>query len=102
MSHTDDLLNSAETAAILGIRINTLEIWRVRGNGPAFIKLGDHARSSVRYRRSDVIAWIEKRLYASTSAHSAALVAAQRLRPHAVDAIKPVPALNGPWLKVDA
>lgn len=73
MSHQDDLLNSAETAALLGIKINTLEIWRTKGQGPAFIKLGNAPQAPVRYRRAEVVAWLEQRLYASTSAYTAAL-----------------------------
>ena len=37
----DDLLTTAETAAILGLKINTLEIWRVYGKGPVYVKMGD-------------------------------------------------------------
>ena len=92
----DDMLNSAETAAILGIKINTLEIWRIRGNGPEYVKLGTDARSPVRYRRADVIAWIEQRLRSSTSAHSAALAAAQRPR-----VVKDKPIVQ-PWLQSNA
>lgn len=102
MSYPEDLLNSAETAAILGIKLNTLEIWRIRGNGPAYVKLGNNGRAPVRYRRADVIAWIEQRLRSSTSAHSAALVAAQRPRTRVVEASKFATADNAPWLKANA
>jgi len=98
----EDLPNSAETAAILGIKLNTLEIWRIRGNGPAYIKLGNDGRAPVRYRRADIIAWIDQRVRASTSAHAAALVAAQRPRPREGCANKPAPARNAPWLKSNA
>lgn len=73
MSHSvdlNDLLTSAETATLLGIRPNTLEIWRTRGQGPAFIKLGAAPQAPVRYRKSAVVAWLEQRQYASTSAYS--------------------------------
>ena len=98
----DDLLTTAETAAILGLKINTLEIWRVYGKGPIYVKMGDGLRAAVRYRRSDVVAWIEGQLYASTSAHTAALAAAKRPRPQAVR-ISPAPAVtpNAPWLKAN-
>ena len=68
MTHQDDLLTSVETAALLGIKNNTLEIWRGRGHGPAFIKLGTSPQAAVRYRRAEVLRWIEQRIYASTSA----------------------------------
>ncbi|QZP07091.1 helix-turn-helix domain-containing protein [Caenibius sp. WL] len=73
MSEQDDLLTSAETAALLGIKTNTLEIWRTKGHGPAFLKLGTAPQAPVRYRPSEVTAWLEQRLYASTSAYTAAL-----------------------------
>lgn len=73
VSDKDDLLTTAETAAHLGIKINTLEIWRTKGRGPEFIKLGDAPQAPVRYRKSAVVAWLEQRRYASTSAYTAAL-----------------------------
>lgn len=77
MSQHDDLLTSAETAALLSIKINTLEIWRTKGHGPPFLKLGNAPQAPVRYLRSKVIEWLEMRLYASTSAYSAALANAK-------------------------
>ena len=78
MSEQDDLLTSAETAALLGIKVNTLEIWRTKGNGPEFVKLGTAPQSPVRYLRSKVIEWLEQRLYASTSAYTVALANAKQ------------------------
>ena len=69
----DELLTSPVTAALIGIKNNTLEIWRGAGKGPPFVKLGDAPQAPVRYRRGDVIAFIEQRLYASTSHYTAAL-----------------------------
>lgn len=101
-SDLEDLLTTAETAAILGIKINTLEIWRVHGKGPVYLKLGDGLRAHVRYRRADVVAWLERQLFASTSAHSAALAAVKRPRVAEVTRrVVPAPAVapNAPWLK---
>jgi hypothetical protein len=98
----DELLTTAETAAILGVKNNTAEIWRVRGIGPVFIKMGDGIRAPVRYRRSDVIAWIEKRLYASTSAYTAALAAMPAQRNHITEVLRKPPAPNAPWGKANA
>ena len=64
----DDLLNNEQTAAILGVKKNTLEIWRHKGKGPPFIKLGEHPSSPIRYQRSRVTAWISARTFTSTSA----------------------------------
>lgn len=69
----DDLLTTEQAAALLGIRPNTLEIWRCKGKkGPAFVKLGNHPSSPIRYQRSSVMAWIEANTHASTSSYTAA------------------------------
>ena len=57
------LLTTAEAAAFLALKKNTLEIWRVQGSGPAFIKLG----GAVRYKASDLENFIASRTKASTS-----------------------------------
>lgn len=67
---SDELLTSEQTAAILGLKPNCLEIWRFRGQGPKFIKLGTKKQSPVRYKRSEVEAWLETNTFASTSDHS--------------------------------
>jgi len=72
MSNPDNLLDNEQTAALLGIKPNTLEIWRGKSKGPTFLKLGDTPQSPVRYLRSDVIEWLRQRSFASTSAYSAA------------------------------
>jgi predicted DNA-binding transcriptional regulator AlpA len=72
VSDQDEYLTSAETAALLGYKNNTLEIKRCQGKGPPFIKLGDTPQAPVRYRRSDVEEWIAARRFASTSAFAAA------------------------------
>jgi hypothetical protein len=68
----DELLSNEQVAAILGVKPNTLEIWRCKGKGPAFLKLGDHPSSPIRYQRSRVMAWLDTNTFASTSAYSAA------------------------------
>jgi Helix-turn-helix domain len=67
----DDLLTNEQTATLLGIKPNTLEIWRCHAKGPVFIKLGAHPSSPIRYQRSRVMAWIEANTHASTSSYSA-------------------------------
>lgn len=68
----DDLLDNEQTAALLGIRPNTLEIWRHKGKGPEFLKLGDTPQAPVRYLRSKVIEWLAPRSFPSTSAYTVA------------------------------
>jgi predicted DNA-binding transcriptional regulator AlpA len=55
----DRLVNEAETAALLGIAPRTLQEWRRKGAGPAFIRLTGR---SVRYRQADVLAWVRARV----------------------------------------
>ncbi len=70
MSNPDDLLDNEQTAALLGIKPNTLEIWRCRGRGPNFVKMGDTPQAPVRYQRSVLMDWLARRSFASTSAYS--------------------------------
>ena len=72
MTFHDDLLDNEQTAALLGIKPNTLEIWRCKGRGPEFVKMGDAAQAPVRYRRSAITDWLARQSFASTSAYSAA------------------------------
>ena len=72
MAEPNDLLTSAETAALLGLKPNTLEIWRTKGKGPAFLKLSDSPQGPVRYERSTVLQWLAERSYVNTSAYSSA------------------------------
>lgn len=66
------LLSNAEAASMLGIKPNTLEIWRCKGRGPRFCKMGGTKQSAIRYRSEDVAEWIEQQSFASTSAYSPA------------------------------
>jgi hypothetical protein len=55
MSPTD-LLNEAGAGDYIGdVPPGTLKQWRHLGKGPRYVKFGRH----VRYRRSDLDAWIE-------------------------------------------
>ncbi len=68
----DELLTTDQVAALLGIKRNTVEIYRVTGKTPIpFIKLGTAKQAPVRYRRADVERWLAQRTFASTSAYSA-------------------------------
>jgi predicted DNA-binding transcriptional regulator AlpA len=50
------LLNQGEAARLLGLRHpRTLAAWRLRRQGPAYVRIG----TSVRYRRADLEAYIE-------------------------------------------
>ena len=50
----EEVLTEPEAAAFLKFEPDTLRKWRGRGEGPPYSKLG----ASVRYLRSDLIAWL--------------------------------------------
>ena len=50
------LLTTNETAAILGVQVQTLAMWRLYKRGPRYTKMG----RLVKYRRSDIEAFIER------------------------------------------
>jgi predicted DNA-binding transcriptional regulator AlpA len=57
------LLDTNGAAARVGLSAVTMERFRLTGEGPRFAKLG----KAVRYRPTDLNAWIESRLVRSTS-----------------------------------
>jgi excisionase family DNA binding protein len=63
MHGQDSLLSTREAAALLGVPRRTLEGWRLRGNGPRFVRMP----RAVRYRREDLETWVALRLRSSTS-----------------------------------
>lgn len=60
------IFDTREAAARVRLSKNTLERFRVQGTGPAYVKLG----GAVRYRETDLDAWLESRLTQSTSERS--------------------------------
>lgn len=60
----DDLLTEGEAARLRRQSIRTLQAERLRGSGCPYVKLG----RSVRYRRGDVLAFIEANLHQTTKA----------------------------------
>jgi excisionase family DNA binding protein len=53
-----DFLTDRELADLLEIPQRTPGQWRYLGKGPRYVRVGRH----VRYRRTDVEAWIEARM----------------------------------------
>ncbi len=51
-----DLLDENEAAASLSVAVQTLRNWRWKGEVPRYVKVGARL---VRYRRGDLIAFIE-------------------------------------------
>ncbi len=60
----DRLMDERDAADVLCYSVRALQNWRHRGGGPKFIKV---SARSVRYRRRDLMDWIEARTVAHTS-----------------------------------
>ena len=58
MEHRDRLITVQELADYLGVPVATLYQWRYRREGPPGFRVGRH----LRYRWSEVEAWIERQL----------------------------------------
>lgn len=52
------LLTTEQVADLLQMSPHTVKVYRHRGDGPAFVRLGKQAR----YRLEDVEAWLERRV----------------------------------------
>jgi len=59
-----DLLLPAQVADRLSVSTKVLERWRGAGDGPAFVRL---TRKTLRYRASDVEAFVTAKVRASTA-----------------------------------
>ncbi len=62
--YLDQLLNEQEAAKSLSYSVRALQNWRLRGGGPKYVKV---SARSIRYRRRDLIRWIETRTRANSS-----------------------------------
>ena len=60
---TIELLSEKQAAKSLTVGAKCMQAWRTRGGGPAYVKIG----RLVRYRQSDLDAWLEERKRNSTS-----------------------------------
>lgn len=67
--YREPLLTSADAAEILGIKVQTLAVWRCSGrHSLPYVKVGN----AVKYRRSDLDAWLAGRVFTSTGQADAA------------------------------
>jgi excisionase family DNA binding protein len=57
-------LTTAQAASVLGFHASYLAKARLTGSGPRYLKIGGR---SVRYRRSDIDAWLADKTRFSTS-----------------------------------
>ncbi|WP_062383357.1 helix-turn-helix transcriptional regulator [Demequina iriomotensis] len=58
----DSLITPETLSAKLGVKITTLAEWRVKGKGPAYIRVG----RSPRYRPESIDAWLLAQEHAGT------------------------------------
>lgn len=63
-AYLNGLINEREASAFLGYTTRALQNWRQRGGGPLYVRVSGR---SIRYRRRDLVVWIEARLKTSTS-----------------------------------
>ena len=63
----DDLLTTGATAQWLGVSEQWLELGRTRKYGPKFTRL---SARMIRYKRSDVLAWLKTRTHSSTAEYA--------------------------------
>jgi predicted DNA-binding transcriptional regulator AlpA len=58
MDHLNDNMPSDDAAALLGVKPQTLAVWRSAGRGPKYLKIGRRCF----YRRTDVDDWMNAQL----------------------------------------
>jgi Helix-turn-helix domain len=63
-----ELLDSEQLADLFHVTKQTIEIWRMEGRGPKFIRVGGCGGSKVLYHRSDVEAYLEANKHTGTRA----------------------------------
>lgn len=78
-----NLISTKQTAAALGVKLQTLRAWRMQGRGPRYVRLGDNRLGRVAYRPEDIAAWIEEHTAGSTSEETVRQEAASAGVPHA-------------------
>jgi predicted DNA-binding transcriptional regulator AlpA len=63
MQTNSALLTERQLAGEWGLSHRTLQAWRVRGDGPTYVKVG----RSVRYSKAQADAWLAQRQAANTA-----------------------------------
>ncbi|MEN8893079.1 MAG: helix-turn-helix domain-containing protein [Planktotalea arctica] len=60
----NNLMDEREAASMLCYSVRALQNWRHRGGGPKFIRV---SARSIRYRRRDLLEWIDSRTVSNTA-----------------------------------
>jgi len=61
------LLTTAQAAKHLGIKAQTMRVWRGRGSGPEYVRIGQGRFARAAYTIDSINAWIAARTFSSTS-----------------------------------
>ena len=64
----DEYLTTAQYEALRGLKSGSARAERVRGGGPSYLK---PTARKILYKKSSVIAWLERRSFTSTSEEKA-------------------------------
>jgi len=64
-------LSTERAARLLGYTPTTMRRWRHRNEGPPYTRLGDNDRCQAMYSLADILEWLKKRKFHSTSEESA-------------------------------
>ncbi len=62
-------MTTVQVAKVLGVKPQTVRLWRLRGDGPRYVRV---AANRVMYRVADVEAWEASRVHSNTSEETAA------------------------------
>ena len=62
----DELMTPDEVADLLRVSVHSLARWRCEGGALPFLKLGAGRTSLIRYRRSEVLAYLDRATRRST------------------------------------
>jgi Helix-turn-helix domain len=55
LPESDALLGEMQAAKLLNLSSRTLQTWRAKGVGPAFVRAG----RAIRYRYRDLVSWVD-------------------------------------------
>jgi len=62
----NQLKSTSQAAATLGLKEQTLRIWRLKGIGPKYVRFGG-PKGRVGYREEDIEEWLRANTFQSTS-----------------------------------
>ena len=61
------MMDTKRAADCLGVKPQTLRVWRLKGGGPRYAKYGDSQSARVFYSEEDLRKWLEDHFLNSTS-----------------------------------